>query len=505
MTIRKSSRITAFVLTLLLLLLSSCELPKLGKQPAPTPVETAVAGEEGATAAASETPATSPVAPGSPTLEAAGVTELSAADFAPDGDGMHGLIIFTSSASQPFADILLAEPNLPYAEKQLWAVSPDGKRAGRISPDGFGSDLLNKEQAIGLPKLVEYGFAANNDTLDAVPAPEVCNGAETPCGSFQLSPDGRFLAFMTDAFADCGRTLQVLDLRDGTTKRTFPGAQWAYFTEDGTLMLAFGTCQDAQAAVYIPFTGKYAGAAKSGEFFWNPTRTSVLIQSHQKIAAQGALWGFNLKTNKVFMWMDDPTVLEDLPTWTPEGNAYLFDHRKVNYDKTSGMMVLEGPRQILWMNADNRSQRRLAFDPKYDYHLCSTDGKPCDEWYGDWVKVLRTPFKPISFKVNRDTGKAEERAEVRCALTGGSCAEPAEEFALNWKTGELVRWDEAGLSEATPALVNGPNRNVEPIYTDPNVAFTFYPGLDGHSLWYVPTDGEPELWVKDGAGFVYLP
>ena len=508
MTTRFISRTAAFVLILVLIMLTGCVLPN-STAPTPTPAETIVAGDS---TGGSDTTGAGEVAAqtkGSPTLEAAGVRELSAADFPRGGDGMHGLILFTSSAKQPFADLLLGEPNLPYAEKQAWAVSPDGKRAGRVSPDGHGADLLTAAQTGGLPRLLEYGFVAGNGALETIPAPDACFAMEEPCGGFELSPDGRFLVFFSGTYADCGRMLNVLDLRSGEVTRRFPGAAWAYFTDNSTLMLASGTCEQQQAALYVPHNDNYAGTALGGAFLWNPARTAALLQSHQQTAkgafAQPSLWGFHLETNKVFMWMNDPAVLEDSATWTPEGDAYLFNHRKVHYEMNSGTLVLEGPRQVLWMNAENRSQRRLAYDPGYDYHLCTGASQPCDEWYGEWVKVMRTPYKPISFRIDPATGQPEDRPAVTCALTGTDCAVPAEPFALNWKTGELVPWEDANLAEPTPALVNAPDQNAEPIYADPDANFTFYPGLDGHSLWYVPGDGEPELWVRDGEGFVYLP
>lgn len=75
--------------------------------------------------------------------------------------------------------------------------------------------------------------------------------------------------------------------------------------------------------------------------------------------------------------------------------------------------------------------------------------------------MRRLPYQPLELRWADD-----ERAW--CFLHGEDCPEAAEFFALDWSTG-------------------------------------MYVGEGGSSLWLVPKQGEPVLWVKEGWNFVYVP
>ncbi len=492
-----------------LLMLSACALPNFAgmKDALSKPDgETAVEGvsselEEEATDAPAKRPINIPGAELAPAFH-----ELSAADFAPGADGIEGLILFSSSAEQPFTNLDVAAQGVPEAGGQLWAITPDGAQAGRISPDDFGGALLPPTRT-GIPtRLLQYGFSLDHPALELQNAPEACEGASPACGGFQFSPDGRYLAYM-DGPEDCGRTLNVIERAGGSLVSSFPNTRWATFTQESTLLLAHGTCDSprVKAAMYFPHTDKYSGTGFDGQAYWNADRSAVLIQTSGLPGYRPALWGFHIQTGKIILWMDNPQFMENAPTWATQ-DEFLFGHRKVRFDQSTQELVLEGPLQILSMNARTRAQRQLAYDGVYNYYLCVVDGVPCQEWYGDWVQVKRTPFHLETVKYDADAGDFVDQPATRCALYGVDCAEPAELMALNWVTGEMLPWDEAGLPEVpdSPAE-SGPDFNAAPVYEDPDGSFTFFPGLDGRSLWRVPTNGEPEQWVQDGQGFVYLP
>lgn len=508
MNTRSSARVGGIFLVTFLMFLSACSLPKIGvfvDEATPGPEEAVTANEM-----VSAPPSGGAEEPAEPGASVAPVQagELTAADFAEGQGGIHGLIVFQSAADQPFVALTVGAANLPYPERHLWAFSPDGARAGRISPSGFGSDIHLPRKEGDRPAILQYGLEVANDAVDVVIAPEMCGGDgarfdpdNPPCGGFQFSPDRRYLAFYSGPYA-CGRSLHVVDLQTGELKRTFEGARWAYFQEGGALMVASGDCETSRAGVYIPQQDSYTGAGIDGIPFWNPRRSAVIFQVATHYGARQVLWGFNLETSKVFLWMDQGDVAQDTPAWTPDGESFLFQHRRIRYDNTNHTLVTEGPRQIVWMNANTRSQKLLSAGGAYEYHLCTRDGAPCDEWYGDYVQVMRTPYRKAHLPFDPETGQFKDPEAARCALFGQDCPEPPEPYALNWKTGELIPWEEAGLADPAPALPGAPDYNAAPIYEADGVAY--YPGLDGRSLWRVEGDQET-LVVQDGQDFLYLP
>ncbi len=492
----------------LALLLSACAFPTL---PLGRVAEAPTAAPQAAAVAGAATGAGPLFLDSTPT---AGTTGTPAAGtFNPGAEGLHQVVLFTSTATQPLAQPESEALQLPYAERHVWAIALDGQQGGRLSPAGFGAAIGLPGRAGAKPRLLDYGLTAKPNSLEIVAPPEECAAAENlpfdpanpPCGGFQFSADGRFLAYYTGPEA-CGRTLTVFDLDSRQPLRSFPNTHWAYFQQDSSLMLAAGACDAAKAGLYIPHKDTYAGTGLDGVPSWNLTGTAVLFQVQAIPAVRAALWGFNLQTSKIFMWMDDASFMENQPNWTPDGETFLFQHRKVRFDQSANLFTLDGPQQILRMSAKTRSQSLLAYSGGYDYHLCSRDGQPCDQWYGDWIQVTRTRFHPQTFAVDPTTGLPKDTPEARCAFQGQDCPEPAAEFALNWRTGELRPWAEAGIGDApTSAVPAGPDRAAVPVYSDPAGLFALYPGLDGHSLWSITLDQEPVQLVKDGENFVYVP
>jgi len=333
--------------------------------------------------------------------------------------------------------------------------------------------------------------------------PEECapeGGRE--CSEFNFGPEGRTLAYYTGA-EGCGRGLSLVDLVLNQTINTWASVQWYEFFQDGSLILSLSDCSGGPNTLYlyIPNKDTQAGLGQEGKIIWNPSRQAALIQVSSQTAFLSGLWGFNLDTSRVFLWMEKEPVIDDTPVWLEDGQHFLYQHRPVQFYSNSNTAVLEGPRQIILMDAWSRDQRLLAYDAHYDYHLCSTSGAPCELRYGDWLKVRRTPFKPTRIPMDEP-----DLPEALCALYGQECTEPAEEMALNWKTGEILPWEEAGVKEPAPAPAFPlPDLSSPPVYSDPAGAFALYTSPGGRTLWYVPASGEPVLWVTEGENFVYLP
>jgi hypothetical protein len=120
-------------------------------------------------------------------------------------------------------------------------------------------------------------------------------------------------------------------------------------------------------------------------------------------------------------------------------------------------------------------------------------------------------------------------------------------FALNWRTGTLVPWDQMVQKGLVPGMepteepgpdrtdipvynfpygslypgpdentfwldgpgsgyiLTGPDLEAAPIYSHPDGLYAYFVGIDGKTLWMVPAEGEPILWVLQGENYFYLP
>ncbi len=500
----------------LLLSLTACTLPQLGNirlNPS-SPASSGAAPGSTPSATALSSTSTAKATAAQPSDQPGGEVAITAQDFNDAANPPHGLILFTSTSAQPFKHLTTGTVSGTPGERYLWAVSTDGRRAGRISPTGQGSAMYLPAEGSKKIKVLLNGFQMTGaDThFEGVDLPEGCKDSDQNCGSFQFSPDGKLLAYLSGPDA-CGRTLTLLDLATRKPLYTWPNAHWAYFFKDGSLMTSLGDapgdCQSQMAYLYIPRTGKQAGVEKIGKEYWNPAHTAVIFQVQGKTELQTGLWGFNLETSRVFLWLPKETVIEDTPIWLADGQHFVFQHQTYVYDSITKKAKLTGPRQIILMDAGTRAQRLLGFDGRNNYHLCGAadlpageaPGAPCAQPYGGWLRVQRLPFEPLAFAV---TDRVDSAAQ--CALYGIGCKEQPEVLALNWQTTKQYPWEQALVPEATvtPSFFY-PDLNKDSLYTDPNGAFAFYIGQDGHTLWYVPRDREPSLWVDNAEGFVYLP
>jgi hypothetical protein len=498
----------ALLALLALLMLSSCALPSLDflkkKDAEPTaenaevtPPASAEAGEEtpgGDLVIGGEVTGETPALPNLPE----GFTLLSAADFSDPAAPLTGLILFASTAPNPFAQLEL--DTAEEGETHVYAISPDGARAGRISLVGQGADLYTPSNPNAKVRVVQNGFGFSHERVEAAALPAECDPTSN-CLEYQLSPTGHSLAYFTGEDV-CTRTLTLWDLDGQKVINSWPNAHWMSFNQDGSLMLALGDCDAPYAYFYSPTTGKQAGVEKLGQAFWNPQHTAVIYQVPGKNPLESGLWGFNTETSKVFLWLPKDSVIQDSPIWLPDGQHFVFQHRVIKYVKETNEVILSGPRQIILMNAATRAQSLLSFDAGYDYHLCQSAGEACEQPYEEWLRAYRTPFQPLKFAVDG----WDSDPQARCALYGLDCTPAADVLAVNWKERKQFGWGEASVPEAAPLPeAQEPALEAEPIYQAEDGSFALYVGRDNRSLWYAPRDREATLWVKDARGFVYLP
>ena len=224
------------------------------------------------------------------------------------------------------------------------------------------------------------------------------------------------------------------------------------------------------------------------------------------------MWGYDVARGWHFL---PPTAErateESQPLWTPVGDHLLYQQRVITYTTPAKAALTLGPQQIVVVDATTGERRTLLGDPAYDYHLCTAYGV-CT-WEGDSIEVRRIPYRQSVFSQEAGTSGAA----VDCARYGFRCADSAERFALNWRTGELVSWDarpaaaDAPTITLTPTPATAAPQPVTPDLTRPafyaasDGTYALHLGADERSLWCVPTGGEPVLWINTGSNFTYIP
>ncbi len=477
------------------------------------------------------TPAPSPTPPLWPALDPQDfITVQEMAN--PQNDELHNLILFSSQVTQPFQDRLIPYPKGTSPEEQavslprLWAVSPDGKRAGVLTPwnQAFGAYLPPADNPKAKLLFTRDQVFFNHERIQSIDLPQECSGIlleaesqmgkELPYSNFKFSPDGRYLAFHFGPEM-CYRGIILLDVRSGRILlRTSAGVGHHYdFFPDGSLLYSTGHCEGGETSLFDPKTGFDIDLGPEGSEAWNQTRTSIIVNETDYPGFPASIWGFNLDRRRLFVKEQEGLHVYDThPIWTPDDSHVLYQHQAYALagSPLPSEYVFEQPAQIIRINASTGEKKTLVSERKYSYHLCLFAHIPC-EWRGDWLPVRRYPFEPT--RTMASSANFSEIPAVKCVLEGSQCQASEELFALNWRTGELLPWDQAPLpqptSTSTPApedvfyLPPDPART--PVYVDPQGRYTLAVGLDGHSLWMVPQDGEPVVWVWYAEWFIYLP
>lgn len=486
------------------------------------------------------TKATTPVttaAPISPTTSPvlAPQVEISATMLtAPNNDQLHDLILFTSSAYHPFSGIRVGlhdpidriDTIIQMTMPQLWAVSPDGQRAGRLSHFERGGAAYVDANPSGKPIFVEYDIHLNHPNLKTIRLPADCSDEDAfssdlrtiGCGELEFSPNGRYLRFYLPEEI-CGKGLVIIDtLTEKEIYRTESGVYGFEFLSDGKALIRAGHCSGGSVSLFDPITQSKLGLgyeSLSG-YIWNTDKSALVTEVKPFRGVRGTqLWGYNIATDNYFL---EEITFSDRPIWTADGSHLLYQFRPI--DKTLGYNwnVYPRSRQIIKVNATTGQKTVLASDPNYDYDFCeikfnTNDNKGCEQWYGDWIQLRRFPFEPLTVPTldSTEPRQPDDYEKEQCLVYGKECATYPDLFALNWRTGELLPWDEAPIVPLTPTPPPSPSRTMKPdlsrspVYSHPSGEYGFYVGQDNQSLWLVPQTGQPVLWVRDGENFIYVP
>lgn len=452
----------------------------------------------------------------------AGITLEQLAD--PGGGALSGLIVFSSAAPRPFnfSPSVLSIDEVPSASPQggpwLWGFSPDGQRAARLTLDDLSFAAYLPPDPAGQALFVGYGVSYSHPAIQTISLPEECYGVlpaneaemgeALSCSDFQFSPDGRLLGFNFGPQV-CGRGIILMDTQNGQVLyRSEAGTGHSFeFLSNGKVLLGTGHCEGGWLSLFDPLTGSLVQLGASGVTTWNEDHTALVTRASRGLGLQSAVWGYNVSLDLVFMPEPASWELDTHPLWVPGGQYLLYQHRSLSYD--GAQYAFNGSNAILLVDALTGQQAALLSNPLYDYRLCPGLDGDCDIWYGDWVQVQRVAFEAQSAP---DDGNLFSGPGISCLVYGVDCIPGPELLALNWRTGELVAWDTTALPTAQPPAANleisalsGPNLELPPVFEHPTGDYSYYLGLDGHSLWLVTAAGKSELWVSQGNDFLYLP
>jgi hypothetical protein len=278
------------------------------------------------------------------------------------------------------------------------------------------------------------------------------------------------------------------------------------------MLIGTGHCEGGELALVDLRIGEQNILGEEGNIQWNAQRTAFAVNVQPYLGWGSYVWSYNVAQGQYII---SPPTERDTearqPQWTPTDDHLLYQQRVITYTTPAKAALTLGPQQIVIVDAVTGEHRTLLSDPAYDYHLC-TAYEVCS-WEGDFIEVRRIPYRQSVFDLEPDFNKAV----VNCAVYGFRCVDPVERFALNWRTGELIPWNERPAAAegptitptTTPAAVASqpaaPDLTRPAFYTAADGTYTIYLGQDAQSLWCVPTGGEPVLWVNNGAHFTYVP
>jgi len=378
---------------------------------------------------------------------------------------------------------------------------------GVAAGDGVTIDLL-----VTQPFSMETTFVRQHALLS-----ECAETAEFPCTQVLFSPAGTWAVYFWGE-ETCGRGVAALDLRTGETRiiTETGGYDFAFISEETllltTLVSTTAHCEDGALAIVDLRSGEQNILGEAGSIRWNTLRTAFTANVRPYKRWGSSVWGYDVVRGQHFVTATaEHATEESQPLWTPAGDHLLYQQRVISYTTPAKAQLTQGPQQIVVINAISGERMVLLSDPAYDYHLC-TAYEVCS-WEGDFIEVRRIPYRQSTFDLEPDFNSAA----VNCAVYGFRCADPVERFALNWRTGKLVPWDARPAAEAvptsTPTLTPAatapqpaaPDLTRPAFYTAPDGTYTLHLGADERSLWCVPAEGEPVLWVNTGANFTYIP
>lgn len=444
----------------------------------------------------------------------------------------------TITSTEPLRGVIIFIKYTPIPERgvsrpQLWAVSSDGRRIGQLTADGEGVGFY--APPVPPPDLIllsTASFSPESERVRFVRLPPECDEPAKrdprvswyPCSDFQFSLDGRRVGFFWGG-GGCGREgLMVIDLLSGEIWRRnawhWAGREvhWFHFLSSGRMLVADGHCEGGEIWLWDLQTGEERELGIEGDVYWNANGTALAVIAGYYGGWQTWIWIYDVAADRL---ITPAGMSVEWPIWTPDGTGLLYYNSEFVYTKyitfSAGYSVpvsaTVGPHLIYAVDIATAEVRVLAGNPQYDYFV-GRSTQDC-RWQGDWLMLRRIGFQTREYPVD-DWGLPQVPYSP-CLEWSGDCPSPVEILALNWRTGEIVPWEQVphptpaptftplSAMSPTPVPTAGPALFPAPLYTDPAGRYALYVGTGGTGLWCVPAGGAPVRWIAEGYHFIYIP
>ncbi len=452
-------------------------------------------------------------------LTASTTCEFNPQNVLSPSDPLKNVILFISNSREPLTNMnILSEishtPSRRYTP-QLWAISPDGQKANRLTIEGHGVTWhLPETSNLPMWLMSSVDFTVDETLLWQIPLPEVCDdflendyfleeykNLYHACGDFEISPDGKWASFQLGDYLT-GYNVQsgLINLETGEMEFSTIGTGLMQFLPNNERLVFNSWGEGGELWWANSLTGEAVRLGEGGFTYWNLDETAFAVEWFPYVGVGGAVWAYYVPTKNLFTPESSPDALTTHPVWSPDGLTLLYQQQAV-ITRTSFITLTLGPSEVYMADIVTGEDRVVLSDPQSNYYLCDNRNVESCVWADDWIRVRRLPYhmKELYF----------EDYDL-CVLYGSSCPDSVENLAFNWRTGELIDWETVTQQRPTSTAVPltapiGPDLATEPIYTDMEMGYALYSGHDGSSLWCVPDGGVPQLWIQDAEWIAYLP
>ncbi len=508
-----------FVLVLsLAFFLTNCSPGMPNYTPTPTRTRTPVPTRT-STPTHTPTPTPTPQATATPTLEPTptkpGICQPVSKKPFPTSGVLHDVILFTS------LNPLLATGNAHQAAlarggrdllPSLWGISSDGHYSVRFTrPEEAVNIQRSEDGSLRIDCLTALPLPAQTEQMYSHLFPTLCDEPASPtkswrsCSDFRFSPDGTWVAFYWGEDI-CGRGIAIINLRtDEAQILTEKGGHYFQFLSANKILFTYGHCEGSMASIKdlesnesVVIGGSWG---RGDQIVWNPQQTAFMWNYIPYCGWESNLYGYSLAKEQKLPLPEGN--VDTHPIWTSDGSHLLYQHRDLTYiEQDSNTTIFS--QGIFILDVESGQYSSLVSDPVYDYVLCPSEG--C-YWSGDQIPIARI-LTYTATNLRLPCANGDESINISC-LQGSDCPGDGEPFMLNWRTGELTPIEPTPVPAPTmeppePAPLTGPDLDTTPFPID-KAQYNLYLGLDKHSLWCVPDDGDPVQWIGNGDNFVYVP
>ena len=427
----------------------------------------------------------------------------------PDSEPLKDVVLFvTDSGSSSLANMGVLTDTLPsgYYYAHLWGISPEGQQVNRLTSDGRGIAWLTPEDSsFPLWLMSTSDLIVNDELIWQIPLPSECDVIlerddwEYPaCGVFKISPDGKWASFLVgDYYSRNNTQMGLLNLETGDVQILAFGNMIFTFLPNDKRLVYYSWGESGELRWVDSLTGENTSlGCSAGDVFWNEDETAFAVDCNRGIGNGGSVWAYDIPTESFFEASVLPNTMTSFPLLLPDGSLLYHQLSVAHGENTTSTF---GPREVRLANISTGEVRVVLSDPQSNFAICEDRHPEECVWAGDWIPIRHMPYEAKTLDFEENDG----------CVSSGNCGEPIENLAFNWRTGEIVPWEDVAHLLPTPSStavpVVAPDLSATPIYENVEMGYALYPGDDERSIWCVPETGVAQLWVQDAEWFAYLP